>query len=41
VEGPAREAEAMGTRLAEILLENGAGEILEEVYHGSAPTIRL
>ena len=41
MEGPAGEAEVIGTRLAEILLENGAGEILEEVYHGSAPTIQL
>jgi hydroxymethylbilane synthase len=41
VEGPAREAEAMGTRLAEILLENGAGEILEEVYHHAIPTVQI
>jgi hydroxymethylbilane synthase len=41
LEGPSREAEAMGTRLAEILLESGAGEILEEVYHGSAPTVQI
>jgi hydroxymethylbilane synthase len=41
LEGPAREAEAMGTRLAEILLENGAGEILEEVYRHSTPTVQI
>ena len=41
LEGPPREAEAMGTRLAEILLENGAGEILEEVYHHSTPTVQI
>ena len=32
LEGPARESESLGTELAEILLSQGAGEILEEVY---------
>ena len=41
LEGPPREAEAMGTRLAEILLESGAGEILEEVYHHAIPTVQI
>jgi hydroxymethylbilane synthase len=41
LEGPVREAEMIGTRLAEILLEKGAGEILEEVYHHAIPTIQL
>jgi hydroxymethylbilane synthase len=41
LEGPAAEAEAMGTRLAEILLERGAAEILEEVYRHSGPTVQI
>ncbi len=41
MEGPAKEAQAIGTRLAEILLEEGAGEILEEVYQGSAPVVEI
>ena len=41
LEGPEGEAEAMGTRLAEILLERGAAEILEEVYRHSSPTVQI
>jgi hydroxymethylbilane synthase len=41
LEGPEGEAEAMGTRLAEILLERGAAEILEEVYRHSSPTVEI
>jgi hydroxymethylbilane synthase len=40
LEGSAEEAEGLGLRLAEILLENGAGEILDEVYHGSGPEVQ-
>lgn len=35
LEGPAEEAEALGVELAEILLKNGAKEILEEIYKKS------
>ncbi len=38
VEGPIAKAEAIGMELAEILLNKGAGEILEEVYHKSEMT---
>lgn len=41
LEGSPGESEAIGTRLAEILLEHGAGEILEEVYRGSAPVPQI
>jgi len=39
MEGPVREAESLGTKLAEILLSKGAGEILEEVYRRSVPMV--
>lgn len=32
LEGPVKEAESIGIKLAEVLLNKGAGEILEEVY---------
>ena len=38
LEGPADQAESLGTQLAEILLRKGAKEILEEVYQKSFPT---
>jgi hydroxymethylbilane synthase len=41
VEGPMKEAENLGTELAEILLSKGAGEILEEVYQRSGPAIQI
>jgi hydroxymethylbilane synthase len=40
LEGPADEAETLGTRLAEILLKRGAGEILAEVYRGTASNVQ-
>ena len=39
VEGSVGEAESLGIKLAEILLDQGAKEILEEVYKKSGPTI--
>jgi hydroxymethylbilane synthase len=41
LEGPINEAESIGIRLAEILLNLGAKEILDEVYHRSAPSISI
>ncbi len=41
LEGPVNEAESIGIRLAEILLNQGAREILDEVYHRSAPSILI
>lgn len=41
VEGPVERAESLGMELAEILLSKGAGDILEEVYQKSGPTIRI
>jgi hydroxymethylbilane synthase len=38
MEGPIEKAEAIGMELAEILLNKGAGEILEEVYQKSSAT---
>jgi len=38
VEGPIEKAEALGISLAQILLDKGAQEILEEVYQRSGPT---
>ena len=38
MEGPIEKAEAIGMELAEILLNKGAGEILEEVYRKSSAT---
>ena len=38
MEGPIKKAEAIGMELAEILLNKGAGEILEEVYRKSSAT---
>ncbi len=37
LEGPLGQAEALGVELAEVLLQKGAGEILEEVYKKSNP----
>lgn len=41
VEGPIEKTESLGIELAEILLEKGAGEILEEVYKRTGPTIGI
>lgn len=38
LEGPLDQAEALGVELAEILLKNGAKEILDEVYQRSGPS---
>jgi len=35
------EAESLGVELAEILLNQGAGEILDEVYGRSAPVVSI
>ena len=40
-EGPVKEAESLGTELAEMLLSQGAEEILEEVYRRSGPAIQI
>jgi len=39
--GPVEKAESLGIELAEILLEKGAKEILDEVYQRSGPTIKI
>lgn len=41
LEGPVEKAEILGTELAEILLLKGAREILDEVYHKSAPVVSI
>ena len=41
VDGPAEEAEGLGTNLAEILLSKGAREILDEIYQSSGPVIQI
>ena len=41
VEGPTENAELLGVELAEILLSNGAKEILDEVYQRSGPVISI
>jgi hydroxymethylbilane synthase len=41
VEGPIERAESLGVELAEILLDEGAKEILDEVYQRSQPTISI
>ncbi len=41
LDGPINEAESIGIQLAEILLNQGAREILDEVYHRSAPSILI
>jgi hydroxymethylbilane synthase len=41
VEGPVEKAESLGVELAEILLGEGAKEILDEVYQRSQPTISI
>ena len=41
VEGPIERAELLGVELAEILLGEGAKEILDEVYQRSQPTISI
>ena len=41
LEGPADQAEFLGTELAQILLRKGAKEILEEVYQRFAPTVQI
>jgi hydroxymethylbilane synthase len=39
--GPIEKAESLGIELAELLLEKGAKEILDEVYQRSGPTIQI
>jgi len=41
LEGPIEKAESLGVELAEILLNQGAGEILDEVYGKSAPVVSI
>ena len=41
VEGPIEKAESLGVELAEILLGEGAKEILDEVYQRSGPAISI
>jgi hydroxymethylbilane synthase len=41
VEGPIENAESLGIELAEILLDKGAKEILDEVYQRSGPVISI
>jgi len=41
LEGPSEKAESLGTELAEILLGQGAKEILDEIYRKSAPTVSI
>jgi hydroxymethylbilane synthase len=41
LEGPIEEAEALGTQLAEILLVQGAKEILDEVYQRTGPIVSI
>jgi hydroxymethylbilane synthase len=41
LEGPVEKAESLGVELAEILLGEGAKEILDEVYQRTQPTIRI
>jgi hydroxymethylbilane synthase len=41
LEGPIERAESLGTELAEILLNRGGREILDEVYGRSAPTVSI
>jgi hydroxymethylbilane synthase len=41
MESPLEKAEKLGMELADILLNKGAGEILEEVYRKSAPSIQI
>lgn len=41
MEGTIEEAKSLGTQLAEVLISKGAGEILEEIYQRSSPTIPI
>ncbi len=41
LEGPVEKAESLGVELAEILLSQGAREILDEVYKETAPTVSI
>jgi hydroxymethylbilane synthase len=41
ISGPAGEAESLGTRLAELLLNRGAAGILDEIYNAPAPAISI
>jgi len=41
VEGPAEEAELLGTKLADILLSKGAKEILDEAYQKTGPVVEV
>jgi hydroxymethylbilane synthase len=41
VAGPVEKAESLGVELAEILLSEGAKEILDEVYHRAQPAISI
>lgn len=41
LEGPVEKADSLGVELAQILLDKGAKEILDEVYQKSQPTISI
>lgn len=41
LEGPIEKAEPLGIELAEILLSQGAREILDEIYQASAPSVSI
>jgi hydroxymethylbilane synthase len=41
VNGPVEKAESLGIRLAEILLDQGAKEILDDVYQRSGPVVSI
>jgi hydroxymethylbilane synthase len=41
MEGPTDEATSLGTRLAEVLLNRGAKEILDEVYQKTSPVVSI
>ena len=41
LEGPIEDAERLGIKLAEILLEKGAREILDEVYQKAGPVVEI
>ena len=41
LEGPIEKAESLGIELAEILLSQGAREILDQIYQKSAPMVSI
>jgi hydroxymethylbilane synthase len=41
MEGPLEKAEKLGMELADFLLNEGAGEILKEIYQKSGPAIEI